>query len=236
MLDLEPADPSKSGESNPTDQRVREFEANPDQSLAALYFNYGRYLLISSSRPGTQPANLQGIWNNELRPPWSSNWTSNINVQMNYWPVETCNLSECHLSLFEMVTDLSRNGARTAAINYGAKGWVSHHNIDLWRQSGPVGMGASFADPTWANFCMSGPWLCQHFYEHYQFTGDREFLRTSYPVMKGAAEFCMSWLVEDGKGHLTTCPLRIDREQLPRAERQVGQRQCWLHDGLRPDP
>jgi alpha-L-fucosidase 2 len=191
----------------PTDQRVTGMATNPDPSLLALYFNLGRYLLIASSRPGTQPANLQGIWNAELRPPWSSNWTSNINVQMNYWHVETTNLSECHMPLFDMVTDLSKNGAVTAQVNYGARGWVSHHNIDLWRQSAPVGMGTRFADPTWANFSMSGPWLCQHLWEHYRFTGDKEFLReTAYPVMKGAGAFCLSWLVEDGEGHLTTCP------------------------------
>jgi len=191
----------------PTDQRVTGMATNPDPSLLALYFNLGRYLLITSSRPGTQPANLQGIWNAELRPPWSSNWTSNINVQMNYWHVETTNLSECHMPLFDMVTDLSKNGAVTAQVNYGARGWVSHHNIDLWRQSAPVGMGTRFADPTWANFSMSGPWLCQHLWEHYRFTGDKEFLReTAYPVMKGAGAFCLSWLVEDGEGHLTTCP------------------------------
>jgi alpha-L-fucosidase 2 len=191
----------------PTDQRVTGMATNPDPSLLALYFNLGRYLLITSSRPGTQPANLQGIWNAELRPPWSSNWTSNINVQMNYWHVETTNLSECHEPLFDMVSDLSKNGAVTAQVNYGAKGWVSHHNIDLWRQSAPVGMGTLFADPTWANFSMSGPWFCQHLWEHYRFTGDKEFLReTAYPIMKGAGEFCLSWLVEDGEGHLTTCP------------------------------
>jgi alpha-L-fucosidase 2 len=191
----------------PTDQRLTGMAANPDPSLLALYFNLGRYLLITSSRPGTQPANLQGLWNAELRPPWSSNWTANINVQMNYWHAETTNLSECHLPLFDMVTDLSRNGAVTARVNYGARGWVSHHNIDLWRQSAPVGMGTLFADPTWANFCMSGPWLCQHLWEHYRFTHDQEFLRqTAYPVMKGAGEFCLSWLVEDSDGHLTTCP------------------------------
>jgi alpha-L-fucosidase 2 len=126
---------------------------------------------------------------------------------MNYWHAETTNLSECHLPLFAMVTDLSRNGAVTAQVNYGANGWVSHHNIDLWRQSAPVGMGTLFADPTWANFSMSGPWLCQHLWEHYRFTGDKKFLReTAYPVMKGAGEFCLSWLVEDNNGHLTTCP------------------------------
>ena len=191
----------------PTDKRVANMPVNPDASLLALYFNLGRYLLIASSRPGAQPANLQGIWNAEVRPPWSSNWTSNINVQMNYWHAETTNLSECHIPLIDMVKDLSRNGAATAQINYGADGWVSHHNIDLWRQSAPVGMGTHFADPTWANFCMSGPWLCQHLWEHYRFTGDKQYLRdTAYPVMKGAASFCLSWLIEDEKGVLTTCP------------------------------
>ncbi|HEY0796083.1 MAG TPA: glycoside hydrolase family 95 protein [Acidisarcina sp.] len=191
----------------PTDGRVSGTATNPDPSLLALYFNMGRYLLITSSRPGTQPANLQGIWNAEIRPPWSSNWTANINVQMNYWHAETTNLSECHMPLFDMVTGLSKNGAVTARVNYNAKGWVSHHNVDLWRQSAPVGMGTLFADPTWANFCMSGPWFCQHLWEHYRFTADQQFLReTAYPVMKGSAEFLLSWLVEDHQGHLTTCP------------------------------
>jgi alpha-L-fucosidase 2 len=194
-------------EALPTNERVDGFEQKPDMALLALYFHYGRYLLLTSSRPGTQPANLQGIWNAELRPPWSSNWTSNINVQMNYWPVETCNLSECHEPLIGMVQDLSENGRKTAEINYGIEGWCSHHNIDLWRQSAPVGEGMQFADPTWANFAMSGPWLCQHLWEHYQFTGDKEYLKTTaYPVMKGAAEFCLNWLTDDGKGGLTTCP------------------------------
>ncbi|XCB20710.1 hypothetical protein RBB81_14050 [Tunturibacter gelidoferens] len=192
--------------SSSTDKRVSEFAANPDPALLALYFNQGRYMLMTSSRPGTQPANLQGIWSDELRPPWSSNWTSNINVQMNYWPVETCNLSECHLPLADMIADLSQNGAKTAQVNYGANGWVSHHNIDLWRQSAPVGMGTEFATPTWANFAMSGPWLCAHLWEHYLFTGDESFLRKVYPIMRGSAEFCLSWMVDDGKGGLTTCP------------------------------
>jgi len=191
----------------PTDERVDGFAQKPDMALLALYFHYGRYLLLTSSRPGTQPANLQGIWNAELRPPWSSNWTSNINVQMNYWPVETCNLSECHLPLIEMVADLSVNGRKTAQVNYGVAGWCSHHNIDLWRQSAPVGEGLQFADPTWANFAMSGPWLCQHLWAHYEFTGDEEYLRiVAYPIMKGSAEFCLTWLTDDGKGGLTTCP------------------------------
>ncbi len=190
----------------PTDARIADFSANPEPALLALYFNLGRYMLMTSSRPGTQPANLQGLWSEALRPPWSANWTANINVQMNYWPVETCNLSECHLPLAEMIADLSENGKTTARVNYAASGWVSHHNIDLWRQSAPVGMGTEFATPTWANFAMSGPWLCAHLWEHYRFTGDEDFLRHYYPVMRGSAEFCMKWLIDDGKGGRVTCP------------------------------
>ncbi|MDR5729081.1 MAG: glycoside hydrolase family 95 protein [Terriglobia bacterium] len=193
----------------PTDQRLKNFATLPDPSLLALYFQYGRYLLISSSRPGTQPANLQGIWNYQVQPPWSSNWTANINVQMNYWPSETCNLSDCTEPLLRLVADLSHTGARAAQETYGLPGWVSHHNIDLWRAANPVGMGVGA--PTWANWCMSGPWLCSHLYDHYLFTGDREFLRTgAYPLMKGSAEFLLAWLIDDrnwgGNGHLTTCP------------------------------
>jgi alpha-L-fucosidase 2 len=191
----------------PTDERLRSFAENakePDQGLAALYFQYGRYLLIASSRPGGQPANLQGLWNELVLPPWSSNWTANINVQMNYWPAETCNLTECHEPLFDLIEGLSRNGRLTAKVNYGAAGWVSHHNVDLWRQSGPVGEGSG--SPTWANWPMSGPWLCAHLWEHYLFSGDAEHLKRAYPIMKGAAEFYLDWLIEDGRGHLTTCP------------------------------
>lgn len=190
----------------PTDERLHAYPQNPDPGLLALYFQFGRYLLISSSRPGTQPANLQGIWNDSIRPPWSSNWTVNINTQMNYWPAETCNLSECHEALFDWLTDLSKNGRVTAQVNYGLdEGWVSHHNVDLWRQSAPVGMG--HGKPTWANFAMSGPWLCAHLWEHYRFTGDRTFLRErAWPVLKGAAQFCLGWLVKDEQGRLTTCP------------------------------
>ena len=141
-----------------------------------MYFQYGRYLLISSSRPGTQPANLQGIWNYQVQPPWSSNWTSNINVQMNYWPAETCNLSDCAGPLFDLIEGLGKTGARAARETYGLDGWVTHHNIDLWRAANPVGMGVG--QPTWANWGMSGPWLCAHLYEHYRFTRDKEFLRS----------------------------------------------------------
>jgi alpha-L-fucosidase 2 len=189
----------------PTDRRVKEFAASPDPSLLALYFQYGRYLLISSSRPGSQPANLQGIWNYQVTPPWSSNWTANINIEMNYWHAETTNLSECAGPLFDLIDGLNKTGAITAGETYGMPGWCSHHNIDIWRASNPVGEGVG--SPTWANWGMSGPWLCAHLYEHYLFTRNREFLRArAYPLMKGAAEFCLAWLIEDGRGHLTTCP------------------------------
>ena len=189
----------------PTDERLRAFEQTHDPQLLTLYFQYGRYLLISSSRPGTQPANLQGIWNELVRPPWSSNWTANINVQMNYWPAETCNLSECHEPLFDLIEGLRPNGEKTAQVNYGLGGWVSHHNIDLWRQTAPVGQGSG--DPTWANWPMSGAWLCAHLWEHYRFTGDVESLRQrAYPLMKDSARFYRDWLVEDKQGRLTTCP------------------------------
>ena len=197
--------PTNEDKNKPTNERLKDFRTDADPALLALYFNFGRYLLIASSRQGTLPANLQGIWNSDLRPPWSSNWTTNINVQMNYWPVETCNLSECHEPLFELLKGLSENGKTTASVNYGTSGWVSHHNVDLWRQSAPVGMGRG--DPTWANFCMSGPWLCAHLWEHYLFTGDREFLqKTAYPIMRGSAEFLLDWVIENGQGILTTCP------------------------------
>jgi alpha-L-fucosidase 2 len=187
-------------------ERLAAFAGKPDPDLVALYFQFGRYLLIASSRPGSQPANLQGIWNELVRPPWNSNWTANINIEMNYWPAETCNLAECHEPLFDLIEDLSRNGAQTAKVNYDCGGWVSHHNIDLWRQSAPVGEFGS-GSPTWANWTMSGPWLCAHLWEHYAFSGDVAFLRTkAWPLMKGAAEFCLDWLVEDKSGRLTTCP------------------------------
>lgn len=198
--------PSSEGAGKPTDQRLAEFKDKPDPDLLALYFQFGRYLLLTSSRPGTQATNLQGIWNESVRPPWSSNYTSNINVQMNYWPAETCNLSECHEPLFDLTEQTARNGAKTAAVNYGARGWVSHHNIDVWRQSAPVGAYGQGA-PTWANWQMSAPWLCAHLWEHFLFTRDVAFLRTrAYPAMRGAAEFCLEMLVEDKAGKLTTCP------------------------------
>ncbi len=190
----------------PIDERLRRYPLQQDAHLETLLFQYGRYLLIASSRPGTQPANLQGIWNAEVRPPWSSNWTININTQMNYWPAETTNLSECHEPLFDLIKGLSITGRKTAEINYGASGWVAHHNSDLWRQSAPVGDFGS-GNPVWAMWAMGGAWLCQHLWEHYAFSEDRSFLRSyAWPIMKGSAEFCLDWLIEDEKGYLVTSP------------------------------
>jgi alpha-L-fucosidase 2 len=200
-LDLGPATTANL----PTDERLRQFHQTNDPQLAALLFQFGRYLMISSSRPGTQPANLQGIWNDLMRPPWSSNYTLNINAQMNYWPAESCNLSECHEPLLQYVAELAENGKETARVDYGCRGWVAHHNADLWRHSGPVGGG--WGNPFWANWIMGGVWLCQHLWEHFAFRQDRKWLREfAWPVMKSAAEFCLDWLIEDGNGHLITNP------------------------------
>lgn len=185
----------------PTDERVRDFARNHDPQLAALYFQYGRYLMICSSRPGTQPANLQGIWNDRMMPPWQGKYTININAQMNYWPVEVTNLAECAEPLFALIRDLSKTGARTARVHWGAGGWVAHHNTDLWRATAPVD------GPFWGMWPTGGAWLCRHLWEHYAFGGDREFLAEAYPLMKGAAEFFLDSLVEHpGRGWLVTCP------------------------------
>jgi alpha-L-fucosidase 2 len=191
----------------PVDERLKQYgKGKPDPALAALYFQFGRYLLITSSRPGTQPANLQGIWNEDMRPAWSSNWTLNINSEMNYWPALVCNLAECHLPMLDFIEGLAVNGRTTAKVNYGLRGWCAHHNGDLWRQSGPVGNYGG-GKPKWANWAMGGVWHCQDLWEHYLFSGDEEFLRDrAYPLMKGAAEFCLDWLVEGPDGHLVTAP------------------------------
>jgi alpha-L-fucosidase 2 len=178
-----------------------------DPALEALYFQYGRYLLISSSRPGGIPANLQGIWNPILRAPWSSNFTTNINAQMNYWPAEMVNLSEMHLPFMEFIKNTAITGRETAKNFYKAKGWAVHHNSDIWATSNPVG-DLGKGSPTWANWAMGSPWLSQHLWEHYAFTGDKDFLQnTAYPLMKEAALFCLDWLVEDpANGLLVTAP------------------------------
>jgi alpha-L-fucosidase 2 len=191
----------------PADERLKAYaKAAVDPSLETLYFQYGRYLLISSSRPGGPPANLQGIWNKELRAPWSSNYTININTQMNYWPAEVTNLSEMHEPLLNWLKSLSETGKITATEFYRTKGWVAHHNSDIWAISNAVGdKGAG--DPVWANWAMGGDWLTRHMYEHYLYTGDKEFLaKKAYPLMKGAAEFTIDWLVKDRNGYLVTAP------------------------------
>ena len=189
----------------PTDERLRALrDGNSDEGLCALLFHYGRYLLIASSRPGTEPANLQGIWNDQVRPPWSCNWTTNINAEMNYWHAETTNLAECHEPLIDLVTDLSRAGVSTAKDFYGCRGWAAHHNVDLWRSTWPT--GDQEGRPFWANWQMGGPWLCHHLWEHYVFSESGPFLRRAYADMRGAARFLLDYLVPGPDGKLVTCP------------------------------
>ncbi|MCR5456361.1 MAG: glycoside hydrolase family 95 protein [Bacteroidales bacterium] len=182
-----------------TDQRVKNFNTQEDLSLIALMFNYGRYLLISSSQPGGQPANLQGIWNNSPEPAWDSKYTININTEMNYWPAEVTNLSHCHEPLFTMIKDLSKTGEQTAKKLYNANGWVAHHNTDIWRVAGPI--DGSF----WGMWPNGGAWLAQHLWQHYLFTGDTEFLREYYPIIKGTSAFYIDFLTEND-GYLVTMP------------------------------
>ena len=197
----------------PSDQRLLGYsEGAYDPGVETLYCQYGRYLLISSSRVPNVPANLQGIWNKELRAPWSSNYTININTQMNYWPVEVTNLSELHQPLFGLISELAKTGAQTAKEFYDMNGWVAHHNTDIWALSNPVGDKGQ-GDPKWANWNQGAGWLSQHLYEHYRFTGDKKFLsETAYPIMKGAAQFYLNWLVEDKEGYLVVVAFRIARE------------------------
>jgi alpha-L-fucosidase 2 len=187
----------------PIDKRIENYKPGNDPELTELYFNFGRYLLISSSRPGefAQPANLQGIWSRSLQPAWSANWTLNCNAQINYWPVEVVNLSECHLPLIELTKELSVDGALTAKNMYNAGGWIAHHNADIWRTTSPVG-----GSGLWAIYQVGSAWLCHHLWEHYEFTQDKEYLREVYPVLKGAAEFYFDNLQRDEDGFLVTNP------------------------------
>ncbi len=191
----------------PTDERLKRYaEGKEDKNLEILYFQFGRYLLISSSRTPGVPANLQGIWNPYLRPPWSSNYTMNINAEENYWLAENTNLSELHLPLLGFIRNLSETGAITAKTFYGKNGWVACHNSDIWAMSNPVGDFGK-GDPQWANWNMGGTWMVTHLWEHYLFSGDLKFLRNeAYDLMKGAAVFCLEWLVEDKNGYLITSP------------------------------
>lgn len=195
----------------PTDDRMlRLNEGNADPGLIETYFQFGRYLLISCSRPGSPPANLQGMWNDHVHPPWGSNYTTNINTEMNYWPAESTNLAECHEPLLNFIGDLAQNGAETARINYGIEnGWCAHHNSDIWAKSSPPGgyEWDSRSQARWACWPMSGAWLSLHLWEHFQFGGDTRYLREeAWPLMKGAAQFLLSWLVEGPDGYLVTNP------------------------------
>ena len=199
-------EPEKSTNNNPTNERLLEFSrGNTDQDFETLLFQYGRYLLISSSRPGGVPANLQGIWNDLLRAPWSSNYTININTQMNYWQAALTNLEEMEYPLFDFIADLAKTGTRTAKDFYNLKGWVAHHNSDIWALSNPVG-DLGKGDPKWANWYMGAPWLSRHLFEHYRFSQDKVFLKKNYPILKGAAEFLLGFLVKDKDGYLITAP------------------------------
>ena len=194
----------------PTDERIAAFDNGGDPQFAALYFQYGRYLLISCSRPGSQPAALQGLWNDSMSPPWGGKYTININTEMNYWPAEPCNLGECVQPLASMLRDLSQTGARTATNMYGARGWVVHHNTDLWRASAPID------GPNWGMWPMGGAWLCQQLWEHYQFSQDKQFLADIYPLLRDSAIFFLDTLVEDPKHHwLVTNPSVSPENQHP---------------------
>jgi alpha-L-fucosidase 2 len=186
----------------PTDQRLKNVAQTPDPQLAALYFQYGRYLLISSSRPGSQVATLQGVWNDQMNPPWDSKMTVNINTEMNYWPAEVTNLAELHEPLFDMIADCAVTGQNVAKEHYSARGWVLHHNTDLWRGTAPINHSNH---GIWVT---GGAWMCHHLWEHYQFSGDKKFLaQRAYPIMKSAAQFFVDFLVKDPKtGYLVSGP------------------------------
>jgi alpha-L-fucosidase 2 len=196
-LDLGGADAAQ----RPTDERVSAVESGAaDPLLLAQYFQFGRYLMVARSRPGTQPLNLQGIWNETTKPWWGAKWTLNCNAEINYWPVETCNLSECHEPLLRMIEELREPGRVTAKNNYNCRGWVVHHNTDIWHGTAVVD-GFAFGA-----FTASGAWLCRHLWEHYDFTRDKAFLARVYPTMKEAAEFYLDFLIPDENGHWVTSP------------------------------
>lgn len=185
-----------------TAERVKSFKNDEDPSLVDLLFHYGRYLLISCSRPGTQVSNLQGIWSKDLEPPWDAAPHLNINLQMNYWPSLCCNLSECQQPLFDYISSLAINGAKTAKINYETSGWVAHQVTDVWAKTSP-----DLGDPVYALWPMGGAWLCTHLWEHYTFSLDKEFLQdTAYPLLEGCAAFLLDWLIEGSGGYLETNP------------------------------
>ena len=218
-LELAPSPGESSPENLPTDERLTRLRKGlEDPGLSALYFQLGRYLLMGSSRPGTMASNLQGIWNGSMSPPWDSKYTTNINVQMNYWPAEVCNLRELHEPLFDLVKMSLESGRRTAKEMYGAGGFVFHHNLDAWADTAPVDYAHCGVWP------MGGAWLALHFWEHYQFGLDRTFLsHEAYPVMKEASQFLLDYLIDDGKGHLVTNPSYSPENFYRMADGTVGQ-------------
>jgi len=209
-----------------TDERIRRFDGSDDYSLVALLFQYGRYLLIASSQPGGQAANLQGVWNNKLNASWDSKYTININAEMNYWIADVGNIGETQQPLFDLIGDLSATGARTAREMYGCRGWMAHHNTDLWRIAGPVD-GAS-----WGMFPNGGAWLATHLWQHYLFTGDKAFLQQWYPVMKGAADFYLDYLQRDPRnGYLVAVP-SVSPEHGPMGKRTPVTAGCTMDNQI----
>ena len=211
----------------PTVQRLDKFYGSQDMGMVALLFNYGRYLLISSSQKGGQPANLQGVWNDKMNAPWDSKYTININAEMNYWPAEVCNLSETAEPLFSMIRDLSQTGAETARAMYGCRGWMAHHNTDLWRIAGPV--DGAF----WGMFPNGGGWLSTHLWEHYQYTLDKDFLNEYYPILKGAADFYLDYMVEHD-GELLVVP-SVSPEQGGRGKQSPVCAGCTMDNQIAHD-
>ncbi len=195
----------------PTDERLKNYRSVFDPHFVSLYYQFGRYLLISSSQPGGQPANLQGIWNNKMRPPWDSKYTININAEMNYWPAEKTNLSELHQPFLEMVKDMSVTGKQTAKEMYNARGWVAHHNTDIWRATGAVD-GA-----LWGVWLAAGGWTSQHLWEHYLYSGDKNFLASIYPVLKGASTFYVDFLIKHPKNNWLVINPDMSPENAPKA-------------------
>ena len=193
----------------PTDVRVEAFAQGNDPHLVTLYFQFGRYLLIASSRPGGQPANLQGIWNDQLYPAWDSKYTININAEMNYWPAEITNLSELHEPFIQMVRELSETGQKTARDMYDADGWVAHHNTDIWRVTGPI--DGAF----WGMWPLGSAWLSQHLFDKYEFSGDKQYLESVYPIMKGATQFYLDFLVAEPEHNWLVVTPSISPENAP---------------------
>ena len=211
----------------PTNVRLDRFYDNPDDlGMVALLFNYGRYLLISSSQPGGQPANLQGLWNNKLNAPWDSKYTININTEMNYWPAEVTNLSDTHQPLFDMIADLAVTGKETARTMYGCRGWVAHHNTDLWRIAGPVDGAA------WGEFPNGGAWLTTHIWQHYLYTGDKQFLEKYYEVIRDAAVFYLDYMQLHPQYGWLVCVPSVSPEQGPRGKRTPITAGCTMDNQI----